>query len=72
VKDKSSLESQLSNMYVEFGLNVKKEFLMYQIFIVNNFIEYYKMPSDKSDLNSIFETDKYLKSVSADQRDFTS
>lgn len=45
---------------------------MYQIFIVNNFIEYYKLPNDKNDLGSIFETDKYLKSVSIDQRDFTS
>lgn len=45
---------------------------MYQIFSVNNFLEFYKKPNERNDLNSIFETDKYLKSVSIDQRDFTS
>ena len=45
---------------------------MYLIFVINNFIDFFKANNGGLDAASLFEFDKYLKSVPNDSRDFTS
>jgi len=40
--DSLKLQTKIEEMWVEASLNVKREFMMYLIFVINNFIEFFK------------------------------